>query len=62
VIEVVPLSVSIASRDVHAHDVGVSATPTRRRFTVTYKLKILDAAAGCTLSGEISALLRREGF
>lgn len=56
------MAVSLASRDVHAHDVGVSATPTRRRFTVAYKLKILEAAAGCTRPGELSALLRREGL
>ena len=53
---------SLASLDVHAHDVGVSTTPTRRRFTSAYKRKIIEDAAGCTRPGELSALLRREGL
>lgn len=48
------MAVALASRDVHAHDVGVSATPTRRRFTVAYKRKILEDAAACTRPGELS--------
>ena len=61
-IEDVPLSASLASTILHVHDVGVSASPTRRRFTAAYKLKILDAVAGCTQPGDISALLRRGGL
>lgn len=61
-IEDVPLSASLASTILHVHDVGVSASPTRRRFTAAYKLKILDAVAGCTQPGDLSALLRREGL
>ena len=34
----------------------------RRRFTATYKLKILEAAAQCTQPGAFGALLRREGL
>lgn len=55
------MPVSLPSRDVHAHDVGVSATPSRRRLRVACRLKILDAAAGRTRSGALSALLCREG-
>ena len=56
------MSASLASTILHVHDVGVPATPTRRRFTVAYKLKILDAVEGCTQPGDRSALLRREGL
>jgi transposase-like protein len=34
----------------------------RRRFTNKYKLKILAEAEKCTESGELGALLRREGL
>ncbi len=34
----------------------------RRRFTAPYKLRILQAADSCTESGQIGALLRREGL
>ena len=34
----------------------------RRRFTATYKQRILDEAERCTEPGEIGALLRREGL
>jgi transposase len=34
----------------------------RRRFTAAYKLRILREAAGATRSGEIAAMLRREGL
>jgi len=47
---------------VTAHDVGVSAQPTRRRFTGAYKLRIIAEAARCREAGEIAALLRREGL
>jgi len=36
--------------------------PRRRTFTAAYKLKIVQEADGCTKSGEIGALLRREGL
>ena len=34
----------------------------RRRFTAEYKRKILEEAERCTRSGEVGALLRREGL
>ena len=34
----------------------------RRRFTAEYKLKVLREAEDCQRSGEIGALLRREGL
>ena len=34
----------------------------RRRFSVEYKLRILEEAEQCTEPGEIGALLRREGL
>ena len=34
----------------------------RRRFTVSYKLRILQEADACKASGQIGALLRREGL
>ena len=34
----------------------------RRRFTASYKLRILRLADGCSEPGEIGALLRREGL
>ena len=40
----------------------VSASPTRRRFTAEYKLRIVREADRCRGTGEIGALLRREGL
>ena len=40
----------------------VTERPTRRRFTVDYKLRILDAAAACAEARQVGALLRREGL
>ena len=34
----------------------------RRRFTAEYKLRIVEEADRCTESGQIGALLRREGL
>jgi transposase-like protein len=36
--------------------------PERRRFTAEYKLRILHEADRCTASGQLGALLRREGL
>jgi transposase len=44
------------------HDVQVSATGKRRWFTAQYKLEIVRQADACKASGEIGALLRREGL
>jgi transposase len=43
-------------------DVQVTSTPRRRRFTAKYKLDIVRQADACTKSGELGALLRREGL
>ena len=36
--------------------------PRRRRFTAEYKLGVLGEAEACTRTGEIGAMLRREGL
>ena len=43
-------------------DPEVSEKPKRRSFTAEYKLRILQEADACTGSGEVGALLRREGL
>jgi len=44
-------------------DVEVSEKPVRRRFSAAYKLRILEEADACREnSGELGALLRREGL
>ena len=43
-------------------DPEVHANPERRRFTVGYKLRILQEADACDRPGDIGALLRREGL
>ena len=40
----------------------VSPKATRRRFTAKYKQAILAEADACTKTGELGALLRREGL
>ena len=40
----------------------VKTKGSRRRFTKEYKLKVLNEAEKCTESGELGALLRREGL
>ena len=40
----------------------VSEKPTRRRFSVAYKERILAEADQCTGAGELGELLRREGL
>ena len=45
-----------------SHDTGVSPTPSRRRFTAAYKMKILEEIDRCNHHGDIGALLRREGL
>ena len=40
----------------------VVAKARRRRFTAAEKLRVLKEADGCTRSGELGALLRREGL
>jgi transposase len=43
-------------------DPAVAEKPVRRRFTAEYKLRILREADGATESGQLGALLRREGL
>ena len=43
-------------------EVEVLAKAERRRFTVEYKLQILQEADACMKPGELGALLRREGL
>jgi transposase len=43
-------------------EVEVLGKAERRRFTAEYKRKILEEAERCTRSGEVGALLRREGL
>lgn len=43
-------------------DPEVSALPKRRRFSADYKARIVEEAEGCTESGAVGALLRREGL
>ena len=43
-------------------DPAVLEKPERRRFTAEYKLRILQEADRCTESGQLGALLRREGL
>jgi transposase-like protein len=43
-------------------DPEVAEKKPRRRFTAKYKLRILHEADNCTESGQLGALLRREGL
>jgi transposase len=43
-------------------DPEVAAKPRRRRFTAEYRLRILEEAERCTMSGEVGQLLRRQGL
>ena len=43
-------------------DPEVPARHAKRRFTIAYKLEILRRADVCTRSGELGALLRKEGL
>lgn len=40
----------------------VTAKAKRRRFTAEFKQRVLKEAAACTKTGELGALLRREGL
>jgi len=56
------MSSALAPAQLIVHDTGVSASPSRRRFTAAYKRSILRDAARCTQPGDLAALLRREGL
>jgi transposase len=52
---------SVTSRAT-APDPEVPAKAHRRRFAAEYRLRILTEADACKKSGELGALLRREGL
>jgi transposase len=56
------MSSALAPAQLIVHDTGVSASPSRRRFTAAYKRSILRDAARCSQPGDLAALLRREGL
>ena len=56
------MSTALAPTPLLSHHTGVSPTRSRRRFTASYKLQLLEAAAQCTQLGALGALLRREGL
>jgi transposase-like protein len=43
-------------------DPEVPAYPKRRRFSAAYKARVVEEAEGCSVPGEIGALVRREGL
>lgn len=45
-----------------APDPEVTPRAQRRRFSASYKLRIVQAADGCSRPGEVGTLLRREGL
>jgi len=49
-------------RAVAPPDPEVPAKPQRRRYSVEYRLRILQEADSCKKPGELGALLRREGL
>ncbi len=53
---------NVSSDTTNGHDVQVSAKTERRRFPASYKLKVVRQADECSKSGELGALLRREGL
>ena len=55
-------SVSPSPNGAASPDPEVDPKASRRHFSAAYKLRILEAADQCQDSGEIGALLRREGL
>ena len=53
---------TVGSAERPTPDPEILAKPKRRRFTAKYKLQVLREADACKGSGEIGALLRREGL
>jgi transposase-like protein len=53
---------SMSSLPVHAADPEVPEKAIRRRFSAEYKLNILRQAEACRETGDVGALLRREGL
>jgi hypothetical protein len=59
---IVPTAGASAHLISSAPDPEVSEKKPRRTFTAKYKLRILAEADACTQSGQMGALLRREGL
>ena len=57
-----PLQSRTLVADAPRPDPEVRERPTRRSFTVAYKLEIIAAAAACLDGRQVGALLRREGL
>ena len=53
---------SLGGEDNKIPDPEVNEKKSRRNFTASYKLRILQKADLCTKSGQIGRLLRREGL
>lgn len=53
---------SVTRGDAAVPDPEVDSRPKRRRFTAAYKARIVEEAERCMESGDIGALLRREGL
>ncbi len=56
------LGLSSVARPLRGADPEVAAMPARRRFSAEYKKKILQQLDECKDSGQVGALLRREGL
>lgn len=52
----------IVVRGTTAHAGGMTTKAQRRRFSASYKVKLLQEAATCREPGALGALLRREGL
>jgi transposase len=52
----------VTGREAAVPDPEVDLRPKRRCFTAAYKARIVEEAERCTESGDIGALLRREGL
>lgn len=46
----------------HTNNTEVQANPTRRHFSASHKLRVLEEADRCHAHGDLGALLRREGI
>jgi transposase len=62
---VVPVSDTLKASAVPSakmHSAEVSVAPKSKRYSASFKLRILEEAEGCQVPGELAALLRREGI
>jgi transposase len=57
-----PTAANVAAVSAERPDPQVLERPVRRTFDRDYKLRILQEADACTESGQVGALLRREGL